>query len=272
MEPTRTGIRALVSRYPLAFAVLWFAIEIGLLRVTSLLPGSNAALDGVISLAAILVVTLVVLAWMGWLGAAGFTAPARWRDLRVLWPAVLVALLTLSPLAFTFRYITSGTGVAFAVGYAVLTAASEEAIHRGLILQTLRPYGLVAAALLSALFFGLAHLNNLLSTSLSLLVFAQVIYAFLLGIAYAAFRLRTNTIWPLIALHACSDVAIDISFFATAKGASGITSTASGILISSEFALIAVNLALAIYGLLLLRPMTKASGKALISGQVPDSV
>lgn len=86
-----------------------------------------------------------------------------------------------------------------------------------------------------------------------------MLYAFLLGVAYAAFRLWTNSIWPLMALHACSDVAcndvacndvaIDLSLFATVKRAGRVASTAAGCLIASEFVLIGVSLALAISGL-----------------------
>jgi membrane protease YdiL (CAAX protease family) len=217
--------------------------------------------NGAIALAASLLVTLAVLTWLGWLGDAGFNSPTSWRDLRVLWPAVLVALFTLSPLVFTARNVTSGAGVAVAVLYAFLTAASKEALNRGLILQALRSYGPVGAALLSALFFGLAHLNNLFSF-LSLFVVAQVIWSFLMGVAYAAFRLSTTTIWPLILLHACSDIAIDISLFATTRGESAVASMSLGALWASAIELIVVNLALAWYGLFLLRPLRQNSARA----------
>lgn len=254
-----TRLRTLVMRYPLAFAGLWFAIQMGLLRVTGVFISGSGAIGGVAALALSLLVALALLAWLGWLQDAGFNSPARWRDLRVLWMPTLVALSTLTPLAFTLRHVTGGGAVAFAVLYALLTAASEEAMNRGLILQTLRPYGPVAAVLLSALVFGLAHLNNVFTFGLSLFVLAQVVWSFLMGVAYAAFRLRTSTLWPLIVLHACSDIAIDISLFATAKGAGAATNLSSTVVLASALILIGLYLLLAGYGLFLLRPLMRTS-------------
>lgn len=262
-----TRLRALAPRYPLAFAALWFVIQMGLLRVPSVFPSGSEAIGGVATLVLSLLVALALLAWLGWLQDAGFNGPERWRDLRVLWLPALVALFTLAPVAFTLRFVSTGGAVVFAVMYALLTAASEEAMNRGLILQTLRPNGPVAAVLLSALFFGLAHLNNVFTFGLSLFVLAQVFWSFLMGVAYAAFRLRTNTIWLLVALHACNDIAIDISLFATARGASRATNLSSGGVLISALVLIGLNLVLAGYGLFLLRPRSRSA----TSGPIPDT-
>src|SRR6266852_2873442 len=67
------------------------------------------------------------------------------------------------------------------------------------------------AAALSALFFGLLHVSNLLIYP-PCLVLAQVFDVFLFGFCFAACRLRTNTIWPLIIAHASSDL-IPVSTF-----------------------------------------------------------
>jgi membrane protease YdiL (CAAX protease family) len=46
-------------------------------------------------------------------------------------------------------------------------------------------------------------------------VFSQMIGAACFGIAFGALRLRTNTIWPLVALHMLSDLLLHFSALPT---------------------------------------------------------
>ena len=68
------------------------------------------------------------------------------------------------------------------------------------------------------------------------------------GFCFAACRLRTNTIWPLIILHACSDL------FPVATALNG--GIVPAIYGSSWYAIVGTvfNVVLAGYGLFLLRP------------------
>lgn len=143
-------------------------------------------------------------------------------------------------------------GLALAIVYALLTGLNEEAFARGLILQTVLPYGAIPAAFLSAFCFAFIHLNNLFTGLFSSIVFVfiQVLYAFCFGFALAAFRLRTRTLWPLIVLHVCIDIPVDIRLFATRA-----TPTPMGVQsLIPYLILIALTVILACYGFFLLRP------------------
>ena len=59
---------------------------------------------------------------------------------------------------------------------------------------------ILGAVLLSALFFGLAHLGNLTHQPLDATLF-QVYYASAIGIFFAAIYLRTGSLWWTIILH-----------------------------------------------------------------------
>ena len=79
-------------------------------------------------------------------------------------------------------------------------------MYRGVLLRVLGPLGTRRAVVLGAVFFGAAHLVNLLFRSNPFLVFAQAIGAFSFGVGMGALRLRTNTVWPLIVLHGFEDL------------------------------------------------------------------
>lgn len=77
----------------------------------------------------------------------------------------------------------------------------------------------------------------------------------LLLFAFAAFRLRTRTIWPLMILHGLSDVYVNITLFATPQHNVGTTTGPSAFiaLILSFGLLILLYGTLALYGFFLLR-------------------
>ena len=91
------------------------------------------------------------------------------------------------------------------VGYA-LTGFMEEALWRGLVLRVLRPTGPLPAVLFGSLLFGASHLANVLFRDNVTLVAAQAVGAFCFGVGYAAIALRIGTIWPLMVLHALTDL------------------------------------------------------------------
>ncbi len=190
---------------------------------------------------------LGVLAWPSWLRLAGFNGPSQWRSLHLWWLPGLWALFNLFSFLLTMHM--SGAMVVVLVAlFALLNGLREEALFRGVILQALLSYGELRAAALSALF----HLANLLIFP-SWLVLAQAFEVFLFGFGFAACRLRTNTIWPLIILHACSDL-----FQISTVLNGGIVPALYG---SSWFAIVGTvfNLVLAGYGLFLLRPRRQST-------------
>lgn len=72
----------------------------------------------------------------------------------------------------------------------VLPAIFEEAVFRGVLMQSLRRFGDGFALIMSAALFGLYHLN-----------FIQMPFAFLLGIGLGYFTLRTGSLWCAVLIH-----------------------------------------------------------------------
>ena len=72
----------------------------------------------------------------------------------------------------------------------LLPAVGEELLFRGVVLQRLRPYGMRAAVIVSALLFAGSHGN-----------WAQIPYAFIAGILLGTLALYTHSVVTAIALH-----------------------------------------------------------------------
>lgn len=81
--------------------------------------------------------------------------------------------------------------IAFFLAVTFLAPAVEELTYRGMGVWLLRPYGTILAIVTTGLLFGLAH---------GLLIGLPVLAFF--GIAIAWLRVRTESIYPPIALHA----------------------------------------------------------------------
>jgi len=254
LEKIYKSVKAWAIRSPFLFALAFFALS-SCLDIAIIFAGQHSIIAGnagIIDVSTQSLFALGVLGGLGWLRAAGFNRPAQWRALYLLW---VPALLALFYLASAFITPASSTGVVIlAVIAALLTGLDEEARFRGVILQSLSPFGPLAAAALSSLFFALAHLNNLLTHAPPLIVLAQVVAAFLLGFGFAACRLRTRTLWPLILFHALYDLPADITLFNAGK-ASTINATLTALSpLATALVLIIPGSILACYGLFLLRP------------------
>lgn len=252
-KPAR--VKTFATRHPFFFALTFFLISF-CLDSGIIVAGQHSPLAiidvEIVDVVVQLLIALGGLIWLGWLSVAGFNGPSRWRSLYLLW---LPALLSLFYLASAFVTPASGvTVVILAVMNALLIGFDEEARFRGVMLQALLPYGSIGGALLSSLFFGLAHLNNLLTHVPPVVVLAQVIGGALLGFGFAACRLRTRTIWPLIIFHALYDLPANITLFDTRSFVSVNSMLSTSSLVAETIALIVPGCVLACYGLFLLRP------------------
>jgi hypothetical protein len=236
-------MHAFVARRPIAFvALVLLALEaivlVGLL-VARLLGVPVIALDLPLMLINGVFAASLLTA-LGWWRASGFNKPSEWRNLHLLLPLVLLlgGTLLLQP-----QVPNAGKVVALAV-VTLLIGFQEEAIFRGLLLRALAPRGVLQAVLLSAVLFGVIHANSLLVGRDSVFVLSQMIGSTLGGIGIGALRVRTNTIWPLIVLHALNDF---VQFTATG----GIE--AHHVALYIPILKIGINVVLALYGLYLLR-------------------
>jgi len=181
-----------------------------------------------------------LLSVLGWWRASGFNQPSEWRNLHLLLPMVLLLGGTL----FVQPQLPDAGKIAALAVVTLLIGFQEEAIFRGLLLRALAPRGVLQAVLVSALLFGGIHANSLLVGRDSVFVLSQMIGSTLGGIGIGALRVRTNTIWPLIVLHALNDF---VQFTATG----GIE--AQHVALYIPILKIGINVVLALYGLYLLR-------------------
>ena len=135
-----------------------------------------------------------------------------------------------------FGYSASGAGVttqlpvwaAFLltlVSTVFLPGFCEETAHRGLMLGNMRNNGLKRGILLTALLFGLAHLN-----------IVQFGYAFVVGLVLAAVVYITRSIWPAMIIHATSNFCSVYLDYASAYDwfGGGLMNSISNFLINSN--------------------------------------
>ena len=179
--------------------------------------------------------------------AAGMRAPPL-KTLWLVWPPLLYALLMLL-LAWAGGWPQPRVLLIVACN-AALVAISEELMFRAILLQgMLDRYAVWPAVLMSSALFGLAHTANGLATGDVSGALWQAVAATLQGIGYAAIRLRTRSVWPMVLVHGLWDYAL-------------VTATLPnpaeyGVSILPYIALLAV-LPLCLYGIYLLRPSQRA--------------
>ena len=211
---SETVMNLLTSPRPRRVAVSLGAANIAITVVGALAAGAlfPHASEWVSRLSVVLVlaaaVTAVLTATRGW-RLAGFRG-------RVSQPRLLVlpAAVALAPLLGGVDLPGAGPLAVFVVGYAV-TGFFEEALFRGLILGVLRPSGMWPAVWISSGLFATAHLPNMLFGQAPAITLAQAVGTFCFGVGYAAVRLRTGSIWPLMVLHFLTDLLLRIGALPT---------------------------------------------------------
>lgn len=208
-----TAVKAQFQRHPIHSAAALFALDLMLgilsgMAAKALLPQADPAF---VAMCVIAVVIAWLLTLLGWWHEVGFNSPSQWRELRLLWLPAIVAIVL--PLFGGFAAADARTIVYLTIGY-LITGFMEEAWVRGLILRVLQPVGPVRTVLISSLLFALLHMNNFLFRNPAI-VLAQMVGAFCFGVAFGALRLRTNTLWFLIALHMLHDLLLHLSGFPT---------------------------------------------------------
>ena len=202
--------------------------------LTTLVPDIGAWLGtagwAVYAVAAALAVPLVGLA------ATGIVSRPRPGWLRLSAPIVAAGL----PFLLFGWNIERSSVVPLLVVGVPLVALNEELFYRGVMLPLLAARGTRAAVLWSAVAFGAAHLVNLVSGAYPPFVAMQVAATTAGGVALAALRIRTGSLWPPLLVH----LVIDWIAVATLTG----PATSSPILLPVLFAWLAANLLLWRYG------------------------
>lgn len=230
---------AFAERHPLRFVALLELTVTAVYVLTGTVAHVAGLPDGFVGVSANVVLTLLaaaLLGRLGWWRTAGFTRPARSRDLWSFLPLLLPVALSVAA-GVEFRGLALTLGL---LGSALLIGFTEEAIFRGLMLTALRARGMWTAVIITSALFGGSHALNLLSGKSGAEILIQVGYALAVGFAFAAVALRTGLIWPLVLVHAL----IDFSSFLGREGAAPAWDAAAGI---------GLTLAFGFYGLFLMR-------------------
>lgn len=148
----------------------------------------------------------VLISWLGWWSTTGFTHGINGRGLVIcIIPFLLIAFpllisLVASLLKAPSSIITTAVVVSLMVGFV------EEGYFRGVILRILLPKGILPSIIFSSLIFACFHAINLISGFPWLYVVEEIVLGIGMGVLFAALRLRTGSIWPLIFLHAIRDI------------------------------------------------------------------
>jgi CAAX protease family protein len=196
--------RSFPQRRPLLFVVLLLLTILVTLAlagaITFQLKLSTLAMtflgDGVLALIAVF-----LLSRLHWWRETGFRLPSHPRSLWLFLVPCLPILLN----AFAGIGYPGMAPLLFFLALALLVGFVEETYFRGMILSALVPRGAWQAVITSSLLFGLFHLLNLAAGANLEATLLQFGYAVALGLMYAALRLRTQTILPLILLHGLTD-------------------------------------------------------------------
>jgi membrane protease YdiL (CAAX protease family) len=181
----------------------WLVLTIGLdIILVRVVPGIDMRWASLWIIAALSLVLAIGVGAARWWHAVGYTPTTQWRD--TAWLAI-PALLTLAPLVMGIKTLDASTYGVLIAGYA-LTGFAEETMFRGVLVKVLEKRSPLMIATITAILFGLVHLGNIVIRGEVAITLAQAVGAAAFGFGYAALRLRTNTIVPLIVTHALTDL------------------------------------------------------------------
>lgn len=235
----------------LGFALALFIAETGtLVAIRALIAaGGSSKWQYIMPFALVLVPALFVIFILTRLHRwrrAGFTPPRDWRALHLTIP--LLATLALPAVGLWARGVMSMLALVFVlqIVFMLIDVFMEEATYRGIIFEAIHHYPTISRVLITAVLFGLSHVDNFfLPGADEIGVIYQMFEATLIGILFTAARLRMNTIWAVMAIHAAYDFMLILAF----GHAYPVSPTVPGFVVDTT-----VNVALAALGLYLIRP------------------
>src|ERR1700694_5408488 len=238
------------GRGPLRFAFGIFTIEAGTLVAIRGIVASGGSTWGqyLMPFALVLVPGVfiaVVLTRLHWWRRVGLTRISDWRAPFLVIPLSLILVLPVVGLSARGVMATTALVLTLQVGFLLIDIFMEEVTYRGVILEALARLDSSPRVTLSAILFGLSHLDNLfLPGADELGVAYQIFEAALVGVLFGAVRLRMNTIWAVMAVHAIYDLMLVLAF----GHAYPVAPTLPGFVVDTV-----VNLSLAVLGFSLLR-------------------
>ena len=188
-------------RHPLVFSLLVVAVAMLLdtllgAALGRLAPGLPVLEIGLITGATLSVVAGVALWRLGWWRDVGFRIPTEARALLWFLPFLVYGLL---PLGAGLRATSAGILAAAAAGLAI---AFWKLAVLGLLVRAFQPQGTWRAATVAAVLYGLLHLGGLLVGAAVGPTLLLSLSSLFLAFGFAAVRLRTGLLWPLVGCYA----------------------------------------------------------------------
>lgn len=221
-------LKRLRAKHPIGFCVLSEVLFLGSLLLASYLIVFALVLFGVdlervdsyflsaVQEAVGMVVALVILGRTGKMYLLRRRGSGFFNGILVgMFPFAMICYTLYGKLLFgmpTDRPLRTGWQIAWYFIGMFTVGVAEEFLFRGVIAQTLLEHfgtsraGIWKACLLSGLFFGGAHLTNILSSA-PFGVLMQCVFAGSLGVLFAAIYFRTGNLWVLVFLHGAQDAA-----------------------------------------------------------------
>lgn len=178
-----------------------------------------------------LISTFIIIAWVkaGTDGefCIGFCRKGAGKSILLSLP--LLAMILIQGLPSLFSPLSDDVLLwIYAVIMPIAAGVFEEGIVRGVIFGTMlrnwfyKAGGIMKAVIASSLIFGLIHFANL-NLANPLPTVSQVIYAFLIGIFFAAVYLRTGSLWGGVIGHVLVDFTSAIPTATVAAEETGIS-------------------------------------------------
>ena len=150
---------------------------------------------------------LIVVAYFKWWKETGLKWVDNNRSLLLLWLPTLAIIIIL---ALGLPVNTLGGNVLLIVLInTLLVGISEELLFRGILLHGARTrYSLWAAIWIVTILFGLIHALNGFITGDFVTALFQAVAAFSAGVMYMGLRLRQNSLFPAMLVHALWDFSL----------------------------------------------------------------
>jgi len=187
------------ERYPYLFVIILEVIIIAVAliagTITFMMKLPEYTLYG-ITMVILTIITALILWKFDWWRMIGFQRFNKKYILLLIIPVIPL----IGNLFGTYNSIQFGFYIYYFFMCA-LVGFVEEGMYRGLMLQALLKKGVWKAVIISSIVFSLSHIMNALAGWNLGHVLLQLTYSFALGFGWAAFALRTRTIWPLMLIH-----------------------------------------------------------------------
>lgn len=206
-------LKSFIQENPAMSSLLIITFCVGVLMILKVINGDQNLLFNwprLIVLNGITLTTVYFIFKFNWSKSSGLTLPpSQWRNKWFLATIPLLApvFLNLTSIQWASLEFSSVRFTAWLIGN-LSTGLFEEIVLRGFCFYVLYKAwgssgkGLFLAAIFQAVIFGLAHLGNLYHTP-AIDVYAQVIFATLIGFGFAGLVYLTKSLWPAIIVHTC---------------------------------------------------------------------